>query len=241
VEQATKIPCRNRASPSRSSGADGDGPREAVRWDADTSTHEGLWSRQPRPLKSEPAPAEQPRADLGRCPSKRGGLRNLEPRPYGANPAKNGQEPKIRPISKQIEIAAAALRIAPEEHTIRRLRASRTVLGNIVNAKTLPGLSPDRIVSHLLSTATSPSPWQLSPPLRTSKSTAPTQPRILPCSMQSLREGPLAPAARLSQFLFSSDDTAKVLVYLGGTPAAPRVMHVHCVFKYAPSMAGPSQ
>ena len=50
-----------------------------------------------------------------------------------------------------------------------------------------------------------------------------------------------APAVRLNQFLTLSDDTAKVLVYLGGTLAAPRVMYVHGVFKFAPSMAGPSQ
>ena len=50
-----------------------------------------------------------------------------------------------------------------------------------------------------------------------------------------------APAVRLNQFLSSSDDTAKVLVYLGGTIAAPRVMFVHGVFKFAPSLTGPSQ
>jgi hypothetical protein len=50
-----------------------------------------------------------------------------------------------------------------------------------------------------------------------------------------------APAVRLSQFLSSSDDTAKVLVYLGGAIADPRVMFVHGVFKFAPSLAGASQ
>ena len=50
-----------------------------------------------------------------------------------------------------------------------------------------------------------------------------------------------SPALRLNQFLSSSDDTAKVLVYLGGTPASPQVMFVHGVFKFAPSMAGPTQ
>jgi hypothetical protein len=50
-----------------------------------------------------------------------------------------------------------------------------------------------------------------------------------------------APAVRLNQFLSSSDDTAKVLVYLGGTVAAPRVLSIHGLFKFAPSLAGASQ
>jgi hypothetical protein len=50
-----------------------------------------------------------------------------------------------------------------------------------------------------------------------------------------------APAIRQNQFLSSSDDTANVLVYLGGSIAAPRVMFAHGVFKFAPSLTGPSQ
>ena len=45
----------------------------------------------------------------------------------------------------------------------------------------------------------------------------------------------------MNQFLSSSDDTAKVLVYLGGDVAAPRVLSVHGLFKFAPSLAGASQ
>jgi hypothetical protein len=50
-----------------------------------------------------------------------------------------------------------------------------------------------------------------------------------------------SPAVRLNHFVSSSDDTAKMLVYLGGTVAAPRVRSVHGLFKFAPSLAGPSQ
>jgi hypothetical protein len=44
--------------------------------------------------------------------------------------------------TRQIETTAVAPGEAPQELTIRRLGASRTVLGSIVNVKTTPGLWP---------------------------------------------------------------------------------------------------
>ena len=44
--------------------------------------------------------------------------------------------------TRQIEATAVAPGEAPQELTIRRLGASRTVLGSIVNVKTTPGLWP---------------------------------------------------------------------------------------------------
>jgi hypothetical protein len=47
-----------------------------------------------------------------------------------------------------------------------------------------------------------------------------------------------APAARLLRFLSTSDDTAKVLVYVSGTADAPRVGVLHGLFRFLPSMTG---
>jgi hypothetical protein len=49
-----------------------------------------------------------------------------------------------------------------------------------------------------------------------------------------------APAARFLRFLTTSDDTAKVLVYVTGTVDAPRVGVVHGLFRFLPSMTGPT-
>jgi hypothetical protein len=49
-----------------------------------------------------------------------------------------------------------------------------------------------------------------------------------------------APAARFTRYLSTSDDTAKVLVYEMGTVDSPRVGVMHGLFKFLPSMTGPS-
>jgi hypothetical protein len=49
-----------------------------------------------------------------------------------------------------------------------------------------------------------------------------------------------APAAHFLQFLSTSDNTAKVLVYVTGTVDAPRVGVLHGLFQFLPSMTGPT-
>ena len=118
---------------SRPAGRPADLPPPAKSND-ETSTQQGLRPFQPRPVRTSP-PDETDRKIEKVAASRK--IEKVEARFASMKTTSIEADP-----SEQIEVAMVAPRSAPHELTIRRLGATRTVLGSTVNVKTLPGLSP---------------------------------------------------------------------------------------------------